>query len=48
MYWEKKDTFAKREKAEEALTELKTCLNGMFCMARGLEMDSKEVEKGNV
>ena len=34
------------EKAEEALTELQHCPNGMFRLVKGLESDSKEVEGG--
>ena len=35
-----------REKAVEALTELKKCPNGMFRLVYGLRTDSKEVEGG--
>ena len=35
---------AMREMAEEALTELQNCPNGMFRLVRGLKSDSKEVE----
>ena len=35
---------AMREKAEEALTELQKCPNGMFRLVKGLKTDSKEVE----
>ena len=37
---------AMREKAEEALTELRNCQNGMFRLVKGLKTDSKEVEGG--
>ena len=37
---------ATREKAEEALTKLHYCLNGMFRLVKGLKTDSKEVEGG--
>ena len=36
-----------REKAEEALTELQDCPNGMFRLVKGLKTDSKEVEGGS-
>ena len=35
-----------REKAEEALTELQNCPNGMLRLVKGLKTDSKEVEGG--
>ena len=35
-----------REKAEESLTELQDCQNGMFRLEKGLKTDSKEVEGG--
>ena len=35
-----------RKKAEEALTELKSCLNGMLRLVKGLKIDSKEDEEG--
>ena len=35
-----------REKAEEALTELQNCPNGMSRLVRGLKTDSKEIEGG--
>ena len=35
-----------REKAEEALTELKNCPNGMFTPIKRLKTDSKEIEGG--
>ena len=34
------------EKAEEELTELRKCPNGMFSLVKGLKTDSKEVEGG--
>ena len=34
------------EKAEEAFTELKNCPNVMFGLVKGLNIDSKEVERG--
>ena len=37
---------AMREKAEEALTELKNCPNGMLRLVKGLKTDGKEVEGG--
>ena len=37
---------ATREKAEEALTELQNCPNGMFRLVNGLKTDSKEVDSG--
>ena len=37
---------AMSEKAEEALTELQNCPNGMFRLVIGLKTDSKEVEGG--
>ena len=37
---------AMREKAEEVLTEIQNCPNGMFGLEEGLETDSKEVEGG--
>ena len=33
-----------REKAEEALTELQNCPNGIIRLIKGLKSDSKEVE----
>ena len=35
---------AMRGKAEEVLTELQNCPNGMFSLLRRLKTDSKEVE----
>ena len=35
-----------REKAEDTLTNLKKCPNGMFRLVRGLKTDSKEVDGG--
>ena len=35
---------AMREKAEEALTEIKHCSNRMFRVIKGLKTDSKEVD----
>ena len=35
-----------REKAEEELTELQSCPNGMFRPVKGMKTDSKEVEGG--
>ena len=35
-----------REKAEEALIELKNCPNRMFKLEKGLKTDSNEVEGG--
>ena len=32
--------------AEEVLTELENCLNGMFRLVKGLKTDSEEVEGG--
>ena len=37
---------AMREKAEEAVSELENCPNGMFSLVKGLKTDSKEVEGG--
>ena len=37
---------AMREKAEEVLTDLQNCSNGMFRPVKGLKTDSKEVEGG--
>ena len=37
---------AMREKAEESLTELQNCPNGMLSQVKGLKTDSKEVEGG--
>ena len=37
---------AMRGKAEQALTDLKNCPNGMFRLVRGLKTDSTEVERG--
>ena len=37
---------AMREKAEEALTAIHNCPNGMFRLVKGLKTDSKEVEGG--
>ena len=37
---------AMREKAEEALTELRKRQNGMFRLVKALKTDSKEVEGG--
>ena len=37
---------AKREKAEEALTELQNCPYGIFRIVKGLKNDIKEVEGG--
>ena len=37
---------AMREKAEEALTELQNCHNGMFRLVKALKIDSKEVNGG--
>ena len=37
-------TKAMREMAEEALTELQNCPNGMFRLVKGLKTDSKDVE----
>ena len=37
---------ATREKAEEVLTELQNCQNGMFRLLKGLKTDSNEVEDG--
>ena len=37
---------AMREMAEEVLTELQNCPNGMFRLVRGLKTDSKEFEGG--
>ena len=37
---------AMREKAEEVLTELTNCLNGIFTIMKELKIDSKEVEGG--
>ena len=39
-------TKAMREKAEEALTELQNCQNGMIRLGKWLKADSKEVEGG--
>ena len=35
-----------KEMAEEALTELQNCLNGMFRLVKVMKTDSKEVEVG--
>ena len=35
---------AMRKKAEEELTALKNCPNGMLRLVKGLKIDSKEVE----
>ena len=35
---------AMRQKAEEAITELQNCTNGMFSLVKGLKTDSNEVE----
>ena len=37
-----------REKADEALTELQHCPNGVFRLVKGLKTDSKEFEGGSV
>ena len=42
----KADSKAIREKAEEALAELKDCPNGMYRNVKGLRIDSKEGEFG--
>ena len=39
-------SIAMREKAEEALTELTNCPNGMHRLVKGLKTDSKEDEGG--
>ena len=39
-------TQAMREKAEEALSELQNCPNGMLRLVKGLKTDSKEVKGG--
>ena len=36
-----------KEKVEEAITEYKNCLSGMFTLVKGLMTDSKEVEGGS-